>query len=77
MEFYERVSGARMHAAYVRPGGVDRVSFLSTQTNDDLNEMIIQKHKMMVYVHGICLEYYIGQLSSVLYMEFKCSKTKM
>lgn len=24
MEFYERVSGARMHAAYVRPGGVDR-----------------------------------------------------
>src|SRR3546814_10595968 len=22
MEFYERVSGARLHAAYVRPGGV-------------------------------------------------------
>jgi NADH dehydrogenase (ubiquinone) Fe-S protein 2 len=22
MEIYERVSGARMHAAYVRPGGV-------------------------------------------------------
>jgi NADH dehydrogenase (ubiquinone) Fe-S protein 2 len=22
MEFYERVSGARMHAAYYRPGGV-------------------------------------------------------
>ena len=22
MEFYERVSGARMHAAYVRPGSV-------------------------------------------------------
>jgi NADH dehydrogenase (ubiquinone) Fe-S protein 2 len=22
MEFYERLSGARMHAAYVRPGGV-------------------------------------------------------
>jgi len=21
-EFYERVSGARMHAAYIRPGGV-------------------------------------------------------
>lgn len=29
MEFYERVSGARMHAAYVRPGGVAYVS-LST-----------------------------------------------
>ena len=26
-EIYERVSGARMHAAYVRPGGVDRVSY--------------------------------------------------
>jgi len=24
MEFYERVSGARMHAAYFRPGGVSR-----------------------------------------------------
>jgi NADH:ubiquinone oxidoreductase subunit D len=22
MEFYERVSGARMHAAFIRPGGV-------------------------------------------------------
>lgn len=22
MELYERVSGARMHAAYIRPGGV-------------------------------------------------------
>lgn len=26
MEFYERVSGARMHAAYIRPGGVSLVS---------------------------------------------------
>lgn len=25
MEFYERASGARMHAAYVRPGGVSLV----------------------------------------------------
>jgi NADH dehydrogenase (ubiquinone) Fe-S protein 2 len=24
MEFYERVSGARLHAAYIRPGGVQR-----------------------------------------------------
>ena len=29
MEFYERVSGARMHAAYIRPGGVALVSFFS------------------------------------------------
>lgn len=24
MEFYERVSGARMHANYIRPGGVSQ-----------------------------------------------------
>ena len=24
MEFYERVSGARMHSAYIRPGGVHK-----------------------------------------------------
>jgi NADH dehydrogenase (ubiquinone) Fe-S protein 2 len=24
MEFYEKVSGARMHAAYIRPGGVSQ-----------------------------------------------------
>jgi len=24
LEFYERVSGARMHAAYIRPGGVNQ-----------------------------------------------------
>jgi len=24
MMFYERVSGARMHAAYIRPGGVSK-----------------------------------------------------
>jgi len=24
MEFYERVCGARMHAAYIRPGGVSK-----------------------------------------------------
>ena len=26
MEFYERASGARLHAAYIRPGGVALVS---------------------------------------------------
>jgi len=24
MEFYERVSGARLHASYIRPGGVSQ-----------------------------------------------------
>lgn len=48
MEFYERVSGARMHAAYIRPGGVsqelpnglleDIYSFI-IQFNSRINEM--------------------------------------
>jgi NADH dehydrogenase (ubiquinone) Fe-S protein 2 len=48
MEFYERVSGARMHAAYIRPGGVssdiplgflDDVHLFATQFNYRLDEM--------------------------------------
>jgi len=48
MEFYERVSGARMHAAYVRPGGVSLdlplgtltdIHHFARQFNDRLNEM--------------------------------------
>ena len=31
MEFYERASGARMHAAYVRPGGVHQVGCQRSQ----------------------------------------------
>jgi len=48
MEFYERVSGARMHAAYIRPGGVsadiplkmlDDVYFFITKFVSRLNEI--------------------------------------
>lgn len=48
MEFYERVSGARMHAAYIRPGGVSAdipVGFLDdlflfiSQFNDRIDEI--------------------------------------
>jgi len=48
MEFYERVSGARMHAAYIRPGGVsadiplgflDDVHLFAAQFNYRLDEM--------------------------------------
>lgn len=48
MLFYERVSGARMHAAYIRPGGVhkdiprgvldDIYSFI-TQYSSRINEI--------------------------------------
>jgi NADH dehydrogenase (ubiquinone) Fe-S protein 2 len=40
MEFYERVSGARMHAAYVRPGGV--AQDLPIGLMDDIYEFISQ-----------------------------------
>jgi NADH dehydrogenase (ubiquinone) Fe-S protein 2 len=48
MEFYERVSGARMHAAYIRPGGISLdlpigtladIYLFARQFNDRLNEM--------------------------------------
>jgi len=48
MEFYERVSGARMHAAYIRPGGIsqdiplgllDDIYLFTLQFNDRINEL--------------------------------------
>ena len=48
MEFYERVSGARMHAAYIRPGGVssdiplgflDDLYLFISQFNDRIDEI--------------------------------------
>ncbi len=48
MEFYERVSGARMHAAYIRPGGVsndiplgllDDIYYFSTNFLSRIDEM--------------------------------------
>jgi NADH dehydrogenase (ubiquinone) Fe-S protein 2 len=40
LEFYERVSGARMHAAYIRPGGVSQDIALGLL--DDINTWIMQ-----------------------------------
>lgn len=48
LEFYERVSGARMHAAYFRPGGVaqdlplgtlNNLAIFTNQFNDRINEI--------------------------------------
>ncbi len=48
MEFYERVSGARMHAAYIRPGGIaldiprgilNDIYLFARQFNDRVNEI--------------------------------------
>lgn len=40
MEFYERVSGARMHAAYIRFGGVSKD--LSKGLLNDIHQFIQQ-----------------------------------
>lgn len=40
MEFYERVSGARMHASYIRPGGVSQD--LPVGLCDDIYKFVIQ-----------------------------------
>jgi len=40
MEFYERVSGARFHASYIRPGGVSHD--LPEGLLDDINSFILQ-----------------------------------
>jgi len=44
MEFYERVSGARMHAAYFRPGGVSQdlpIGWLMIYTNLSVNFLVV------------------------------------
>ena len=40
MEFYERVSGARMHANFIRPGGV--LNDISTELLDDIYYFLVQ-----------------------------------
>jgi NADH dehydrogenase (ubiquinone) Fe-S protein 2 len=40
MEFYERVSGARFHSSYIRPGGVSHD--LPDGLLDDINSFISQ-----------------------------------
>jgi len=45
MEFYERVSGARMHAAFIRPGGVSQDIPLGLC--DDIYNFVCQFHKRL------------------------------
>lgn len=40
MEFYERVSGARFHASYIRPGGVSQD--MPTDLLEDVKSFIDQ-----------------------------------
>lgn len=43
MEFYERASGARMHAAYVRPGGVSLVCKILGLTDSFVLYIFLEK----------------------------------
>jgi len=54
MEFYERVSGARLHAAYFRPGGVHRD--LPVGLEDDIAEFIERFPKMINDVEHLLTE---------------------
>ena len=51
MEFYERVSGARMHAAFIRPGGVSRD--LPINFCNDLYSFLINFKKSMIEMEDL------------------------
>ena len=54
LEFYERASGARMHAAYVRPGGVHRN--LPDGLTDDIAEWAARFPRVLDDVEGLLTE---------------------
>ncbi len=54
MEFYERVSGARLHAAYFRPGGVHRD--LPAGLTDDILAFIDSFPKVVDDIEGLLTE---------------------
>ncbi len=54
MVFYERASGARLHAAYFRPGGVHQD--LTDKLLDDIEEWAIEFPKFMSDIDGLLTE---------------------
>src|SRR5512139_3508292 len=51
MMFYERASGARMHAAYVRPGGVHQD--IPQQLVDDIGHFCAHHNKVLDDIEGL------------------------
>lgn len=51
MEFYERVSGARLHSAYIRPGGVIRD--LPIGFCEDLEKFVIKMRFKLIEIEGL------------------------
>ncbi|MFT6528180.1 MAG: NADH-quinone oxidoreductase subunit D, partial [Celeribacter sp.] len=54
MIFYERASGARLHAAYFRPGGVHQD--LTPKLIDDIEQWAIEFPKMIADIHTLLTE---------------------
>lgn len=54
MEFYERVSGARLHAAYVRPGGVHQD--LPKGLIDDIESFVMRFPKLIDDIESLLTE---------------------
>jgi NADH-quinone oxidoreductase subunit D len=63
MEFYERVSGARLHAAYVRPGGVHRD--LPAGLTDDIHKFACRFSKIIDDIEALLTENRIFKVRSV------------
>ena len=63
MEFYERVSGARLHSAYFRPGGVNREMPLGLA--EDIMDFVEQFPKMIDDVEQLLTENRIFKQRSV------------
>jgi len=51
LEFYERVSGARLHAAYIRPGGVSRDIPLGLL--QDINSFVSQFYSRIIEIEEL------------------------
>jgi NADH dehydrogenase (ubiquinone) Fe-S protein 2 len=51
MEFYEQASGARLHAAYIRPGGVHQI--ISLQLLDEISLFIHQFPKILDEIENL------------------------
>ena len=62
LEFYERVSGARMHAAYIRPGGVAQVMYYKAfqfSTESEGCDLDILCHRFKTQFQLYCMVYIV------------------
>ena len=73
MEFYERVSGARLHAAYVRPGGM--AQDLPLGLMDDIYDFIVQFPTRLDEVEDVSVWHILFHGGCVIHTEIAGSST--